>query len=323
MAKAKILLVQNTQTQGNGTKRFLEGAGYDVTWAGNGMSALDIAAKQAVDLILLDVALPDIEGGELCRRFRTRAETSAAPIILLTARGFTPEPVTGPAEGPDDFLAKPYTESELAARVSAALKTRTLKNELERKDRLLAETLSHAESAAVVDPDTGLFSRPQFEAMFSKEFKRAVRFKHQMSCMLIDLDGGKMGRKADEALIKAIIGLVQHTIREVDTAAWWTGESFIVLLPNTIRNDALQAGARVLEAVANHQFTWPDSTKITMSIGVAGLPDKNIDSEKKLIEAAAAACRRARESMLPSPVQLRAAHDNRRSRSGRTGIPQP
>ena len=98
--------------------------------------------------------------------------------------------------------------------------------------------------------------------MFSKEFKREVRFKQQMSCMLINLDGHKLGRKADEALVKAIINLVQKTIREVDTAAWWSGESFIVLLPNTIRNDAMQAAARTLEAVATHPFTWPDATRL-------------------------------------------------------------
>jgi len=58
----------------------------------------------------------------------------------------------------------------------------------------------------------------------------------------------------------------------VDTAAWWTGERFIVLLPNTIRNDAVHAAARVLESVANYPFTWPDSTKVAMSIGLLACP---------------------------------------------------
>jgi len=139
--------------------------------------------------------------------------------------------------------------------------------------------------------------------MFSKEFKRAVRFKQQMSCMLIDLDGSEMGRKADEALVKALIGVVQRTIREVDTAAWWTGGSLIILLPNTIRNDAVQAGMRILEAVAAHHFTWPDAAQVTVHIGVAGLPDRKIDSEEKMLQAAAAACLRARQTLLPSSTR--------------------
>jgi diguanylate cyclase (GGDEF)-like protein len=230
-----------------------------------------------------------------------REETGHIPIILLTGRGYTSASFEGLTEGPDDYLAKPYTESELDARISAALRTRKLRNELEEKNRLLTERLTQMETMPVVDPVTGLFNRLQFEAMFSKEFKRAVRFKQQVSCMLIDLDGQKVGRTADETLVKSIVRLVQQTIREVDTAAWWTGEAIIVLLPNTIRNDAVQAAARILEAVANHPFTWPDSTKVTMSIGVAGLPDRNIDSEKKLIEAAKAACTRARDMMASLP----------------------
>jgi diguanylate cyclase (GGDEF)-like protein len=401
------------------------------------------ARNEAVDLILLDVALPDIEGIDLCNQFRVRQDTRSIPIILLTGRGYTPERKAGKSYGPDGYLEKPYTESELEDRIAEVLHAgaaataqateplpgpvqttepqrgpgssgdpaslrdprpalitvmqhapgpdlklvpkaepgrrllpaiaAALKRELkpdedgERRPILksaprpdlrlvpkqepgapgkpepapaqtngphgnseqgpdipqgpasdpelptepkpnspLSPLLSFGGTGnAVVDPATGLFGRPQFEAMFSKEFKRAVRFKQQMSCMLINLDGQKMGRRADEALVKAIIGLVQKTIREVDTAAWWSGEAFIVLLPNTIRHDALQAAARILEAVANHQFTWPDSTNVTVSIGVAGLPDENIDSEQKLIETADATCRRAQEMMVPPPIDVR------------------
>ncbi len=152
--------------------------------------------------------------------------------------------------------------------------------------------------------------------MFSNAFKQCQRFKQHMSCMMIDLDGRKMGRTADRGLITALIGLVQKTIREVDTAAWWTGDSLLVLLPNTIRNDAVQAAARVLEAVAEHPFTWPDATRVTMSIGVAGLPDRNIDTEQKLIDATVAACSKALEGIerVPEALEQRAAERSGKSR---------
>lgn len=366
--KANILLVQNAQTQGNGTRRHLETVGYGVIWAGSGMSALSVAKQQAVDLIIIDVALPDIEGGDLCRRFRSREATRPVPIILLTGHGYVPLPSNGKDSGPDDHLAKPFSEAELDARITRALKDvrsagqafiDPLPPSAPALAAAAAKTPTRAPAAAmppvpaatsqrrndaapampqhkdpqgpvappragshrtpdaapppaavtvktdlppedeVVDPETGLFSRKQFDAMFSKDFKRSVRFKQQLSCMLIDLDGRKMGRAGDEATLKEIVRLVQQTIREVDTAAWWSGEALIVLLPNTIKNDAVQAAMRVLESVANHPFTWADSTKVTMSIGVAGLPDRHIDTEQKLISAAAAACRRACEFMKP------------------------
>jgi diguanylate cyclase (GGDEF)-like protein len=87
----------------------------------------------------------------------------------------------------------------------------------------------------------------------------------------------------------------------VDTAAWWSGESLIVLLPNTMRRDALQAAARILEAVAVHPFTWPDATNVTISVGVAGLPDSELDTEQKLLAAADSARSRAQDLMTPSP----------------------
>jgi diguanylate cyclase (GGDEF)-like protein len=377
--KAKILLVQNAQTQGNGTRRHLESVGYDVIWAGSGMSALSVAKHHTADLIIIDVALPDIEGGDLCTRFRSREATRSVPIILLTGRGYAHQHSAGRNGGPDDYLAKPFSAGELAARIAVAL----TKHQPERQgvnepaqqtapDVVPASAPSPAPTAPrapggnpgpvafpapspapqspnevipvvaqskdpqetkgpssspqagyrrktdveprpaaareigdpvpeeeIIDPATGLFSRKQFNAMFSKDFKRSVRFKQQLSCMLIDLDGRKMGRQGDEATLKEIVRLVQHTIREVDTAAWWSGEALIVLLPNTIKNDAVQAAMRVLESVANHPFTWADATRVTMSIGVAGLPDRQIDTEQKLIEAAAAACRRAGEFMKP------------------------
>ncbi len=407
MIKQTILLIQSAQTQGNGTMRHLKERGYKVLWAGSGLTALMAVKNEAVDLILLDVALPDIEGLDLCHRFRVRPDTHSIPIILLTSRGYMPDSTAGDSYGPDDYLAKPYTESELEVRIAEVLharaaataqatepqqgsglskqptppreprpalitvmqqapkpdlklvpkigsdlgvetaRTAAVKREPEpeeegerrpvlravprpdlkivpkpepgslRKpepeptvgptpDRASFPILSFRGSDdAVIDPSTGLFGRPQFEAMLSKEFKRALRFKQQMSCMLINLDGRKMGRRADDALVKAIIGLVQNTIREVDTAAWWSGEALIVLLPNTRRRDALQAAARILEAVANHPFTWPDATNVTMSIGVAGLPNKNVDSEKKLIEVTDAMCRRAQEMMKPPPFDVR------------------
>jgi len=300
MANKKIMLVQNVQRQGSNTRRILEDAGYDVTWVGSGVAALATVKQELVELIIIDAILPDIEGIYLCRWLRQSDRTNAVPIILFTLRAFTAEEFSDPEGGPDDCLKIPYGEHELAALVSSALKRGSKKTVSSLKEILSSKMPGNAEGAGVVDAATGLFNRPQFEAMFSKDFKRALRFKQALSCMLIDLDGRNIGRNGDETTLKSIIRLVQHTIREVDTAAWWSGEALIILLPNTAHDDAVQAAARVLEAVACHPFTWADCMKVTMNIGVAGLPDPAIDTEQKLIQAAAAACKRAGDLMLPN-----------------------
>ena len=285
--------------------------------------------------------MPETEGPDLCRMFRTSNDLRSTPIVMLVGRGQAPESLNNSAYRPDAYIDKQYTEHDLNSRIFALLNMRKTgtspvsppaggaRTDPDQKQktiavpepipaqkpvlRLVPKSASSSPSAtpaaanveaAVIDPVTGLFSKQQFEAMFSKSFKQCQRFKQQMSCMLIDLDGTKMGRKADPELIKSIVALVQTTIREVDTAAWWTGESLVVLLPNTLGHDAVQAAARVLEAVATHPFTWPDATRVTMSIGVAGLPDSSINSEKKLLEAAALASRNALDKMAPVPKAL-------------------
>lgn len=337
LPQTRVLLVQTIQSNYNGARSFLECTGHHVLWADSGLTAMTMVRNTTVDLILLDVERPGTEGLELCRRFRMRDKSKSIPIIMLVDRGGEPRSFISPEDRPDSYLEKPYTKHDLEAHITKVLQDKrsqtapaeivTLHPGPQPTDLMIIKPLpppvpksadrpvlklvvksgvpaAPAAEDEVVDPTTGLFSRQQFEAMFSKEFKQCQRFKQNMSCIMIDLDGRKMGRRADRALVTAIIGLLQQTIREVDTAAWWTGESFFVLLPNTIRNDAVQAAARLLEAVANHPFTWPDATQVSMSIGVAGLPDWNIDTEQKLIDAATEACSKALEGIEQIPKSL-------------------
>jgi diguanylate cyclase (GGDEF)-like protein len=358
LAGKKVLLIQSEQTEGNATRRYLEENGCQVMSAGSGLTGLNMAKNAGIDLILLDAVLPDIEGLDLCRRFRTGNETRSIPIILIVGPGYKSDRSVDELTGPDGYLVKPFTEQELEERITAVLPLNSAvktpfvpapapsleesvqpstplqgtqpRVEPPQPQKIKGSTVSYLRPVAksnvgaapgqqdhkpspvlpflgaedtIIDPATGLFGRPQFEAMFSKEFKRAWRFKQQLSCMLIDVEDQHEERAVDESTIRSIIGHVQKTIREVDIAAWWSGESIIVLLPNTIRNDAVQAAARILEAVANKEVVLPGSANIAINIGVAGLPDKNIDTEKKLIEAAAAACKRAGELMVPRPSQ--------------------
>jgi diguanylate cyclase (GGDEF)-like protein len=299
MSKAKILLVEDTKAQGSSTKGFLEVVGYDVVWVEDGMTAIKTAKSEKVDLILLDLVLPDIDGNEVCRWLRLSEDTRDIPIIMLTAKGGTPDRVAGLVAGADDYLPKPYNESELNARIYAALRTKALQDELKKKNRQLEDMLTQMEAMAIIDQLTGLFNRRRFEAVFSKEFKRSVRYKHPLGCLLIDVDemekvNAEFGQQAGDVVLKEISQLIQKNIRDVDTAARWGGEEFIVLIPNTVKEDALQAAARIMKATAGHVFSVLGEKKVTLSIGVAGIPSDTIDTEEKLIQAAEEALKQAK-----------------------------
>jgi two-component system phosphate regulon response regulator PhoB len=100
----------------------LDKEGYAVTVAGDGEEALILIDEQAPDLIVLDWMLPKVSGVEVCRRLRARPETRNLPIIMLTARGEESDRIRGLDTGADDYVVKPFSMSELAARIRAVLR---------------------------------------------------------------------------------------------------------------------------------------------------------------------------------------------------------
>src|SRR4030042_581701 len=119
MARSKILLVEDETKVCELVKAYLVKDGYDVIIAGDGKTAVEQARSQKPDLILLDLNLPELDGLEVCRTIRKQ---SNVPIIMLTARDEEVDKIVGLEMGADDYITKPFSPRELAARVSAVLR---------------------------------------------------------------------------------------------------------------------------------------------------------------------------------------------------------
>jgi DNA-binding response OmpR family regulator len=119
MARNKILLVEDEPKVCELIKAYLVKDGYDVTIAGDGKTAIEQAQLYKPDLILLDLNLPELDGLEVCRTIRKQ---SNVPIIMLTARDEEVDKVVGLEIGADDYVTKPFSPRELAARVGAVLR---------------------------------------------------------------------------------------------------------------------------------------------------------------------------------------------------------
>lgn len=100
----------------------LERAGYRVLTAMDGEEALLVAAEETPDLVLLDWMLPQLSGIEVCRRLRGRQETRNVPIVMLTARSEEADRIRGLDTGADDYLTKPFSMTELLARIRAVMR---------------------------------------------------------------------------------------------------------------------------------------------------------------------------------------------------------
>lgn len=122
MDNALILIVEDEAPQAEMLRYNLESAGFGVLHADNGEDALLMIEEESPDLVVLDWMLPEVTGIEICRRLRERPATRALPIIMLTARGEETDRVRGLETGADDYLVKPFSPSELVARVRALLR---------------------------------------------------------------------------------------------------------------------------------------------------------------------------------------------------------
>jgi two-component system phosphate regulon response regulator PhoB len=100
----------------------LEREGYRVVQAMDGEEALLIADEERPDMVLLDWMLPQLSGIEVCRRLRSRQETRNVPIIMLTARGEESDRIRGLDTGADDYMTKPFSMTELLARLRAVMR---------------------------------------------------------------------------------------------------------------------------------------------------------------------------------------------------------
>ena len=300
MSKSTILLVEDDKVQGNATRNYLETSGYEVMWVEDGKSAIKSVKTQEIDLVVLDLILPDMNGNEVCRWLKLNQDTRGLPIIMLTAQGSTTDKIASLTAGADDHLTKPFNESELGARIYACLRTKALQDELRDKNRQLEEVLSRVEVLAVTDPLTQLYNRRHFEILIENEFATTARYKSPASCLMIDVDFFKQvndqyGHRAGDKVLKEIAQIIKSCLRKVDTVARWGGEEFVVLLPRTEKEYALIAAERILTAISGHSFA-DINKQITVSIGIASMPDPSIDSSEKLVDASDAALYEAKGS---------------------------
>lgn len=115
----RALLVEDDYAVARLIRLELGHAGIDVAHAATGRRGLDLAGDGGYDVVILDLALPDIDGLEVCTSLRS---VSSVPILMLTARGSLPERVQGLDAGADDYLVKPFATAELVARLRALLR---------------------------------------------------------------------------------------------------------------------------------------------------------------------------------------------------------
>src|SRR3546814_727482 len=116
-----VLIVEDNRNISEMVGEYLEGRGFEVDYASDGLDGYRLAAENTYDVIVLDLMLPRLDGIEVCKRLREEARKST-PVLMLTARDTLDEKLTGLGAGADDYLTKPFAIQELEARLRALIR---------------------------------------------------------------------------------------------------------------------------------------------------------------------------------------------------------
>lgn len=241
-----------------------------VMLAKSGAQALAKAARQPPDLILLDVVMPRLDGLQLIRLFKQRAETRQVPVVFITGLDDVKREVECFELGASDYIVKPFNPPAVLARIRLHL-------ELARQRRLLEEL-------ANLDPLTGVGNRRRLEDYLKREWPIAARRHAPFTIAMVDVDYFKRFNDAyghaegDNALIRVTRTLAAN-IRENDCLARTGGEEFVLVLPDTAEDIARAVLERCRMAVLDLHIPHAKGEPLpwlSVSIGtascIAGLP---------------------------------------------------
>ncbi|KAB2952881.1 diguanylate cyclase [Heliorestis acidaminivorans] len=252
--------------------------------AQEGISILEEKA-QKINLILMDVLMPDMNGIEACQKIKSQRKWRDIPVIMVTALNDMEELDRAFSVGAIDYITKPIKKRELLARIRSAL---ALKKEMDqRKAReiellsvngLLEDAVEKLKSLSSLDGLTELPNRRRFDEYLEKEWKRAVRNGTKISLIMLDIDyfkaynDSKGHLSGDECLKKIAHALKQTVQRSADLVCRYGGEEFAVILPETELAGAEQLAEKMRKHIEHLQIehsSSPLGEVVTISVGVA------------------------------------------------------
>jgi diguanylate cyclase (GGDEF)-like protein len=265
---------------------------YIVKVATNGERALEIAnSAKELDLILLDIMMPEMDGYEVCRRLKSNTITSEIPLIFVSANNEVEDQMKGFNLGAVDYIVKPFELPLIKARIKTHI-------QLRQKTKMLEEL-------AMIDGLTGIANRRRFDEVYKSEFSRAARNNKSLSLLMIDIDYFKFyndgyGHGAgDECLVKVASQLHETLTRTSDFVGRYGGEEFVIILPDIDAQGAIIVAQKLKENVEMlkilHEYSKV-SRHITISIGCASITPRSDSNSADLLKLADEQLYKAKET---------------------------
>jgi len=283
-----VLVIEDHPDQRDLLAIVLQREGYRVITAANGLEALKKLEQENVQIALSDIMMPKMDGFELIKRIRSNPILKSIYLILITARIQEGDRVRGLDLGADDYITKPFSFSELLARIRVGSR--------------VVQYQQHLEYQTQVDSLTGLFNRRAFEKKINEEFERSKRYHNPLSILLLDIDNFKMindsyGHHGGDAALVKISETFRERTRQSDFPSRYGGEEFVLILPETDQDSALQVASKIHDSIRTSAFgTATRPFALTVSIGVSSTSARFYSDWRELVDDADRALYIAKDS---------------------------
>jgi len=262
---------------------------WEVLSAADGARAVELTRSELPDLVLMDLAMPKLDGMQALRQIRADPTTADVPVIFVSARGDDQVKARALDLGAVDYLQKPFSERELRARIERTLR--------------LARSQSALRELAQTDPLTTLANLRAFRARLAEEVKRARRYRTPLTCVMADMDHLKpvndsLGHAAGDRAIAALASVIRSQLRETDFGARYGGDEFVLLLPHTGGDEGRVLAERICARLKTSVIEVSGRRiSIGASFGVACLSeDSPEETAEDLVRAADTALYRAKRA---------------------------
>lgn len=288
-----ILIVDDSEDIRLFLKTLVASLGHSVTTADSAAQALALLKQDAatsehgIDIVLMDVVMPEMNGIEACRAIRESDDTKELPVIMVTALTDTEDLDKAFQAGANDYITKPVRKRELLARVRSSL---ALKNEMDRRKARevelmevtgrLEEVVKQLEKLSSIDGLTQVSNRRLFDQYLAAEWQRLQRNGVPLGLILADIDHFKLyndtyGHLGGDECLKTVAQTLDKVVhRGGDLVCRYGGEEFAVILPETDSKGALAVGEAIRKAIEDlnmEHSTSLVSNAVTLSVGAASV----------------------------------------------------
>jgi len=290
-----VLVVEDNRSIQEVVTAYISEMGHKVYKAMNGDEALQEFDDHFIEMVIMDIEMPGMNGFEVTRRLRKLEQDRWFPIIFLSVNDDPGYFVEGIDSGGDAYLAKPVNGPVLRAMVRAMGRISHMQIELLKAQKDM-------EILANRDKLTGLINRRGFDEIFKTECEETKLKKLQLSCFMIDIDffkqyNDKYGHiQGDKCLIRVASLLKESLIGSTDTIARYGGEEFCILIPNLAIENAAKIAKRLVKAVEKSQIPHVDSKLGFLTVSVGCTNKLPYESSQDFIQRADAALYKAKQS---------------------------